>query len=135
MSYEAQHNAIRTRLDTEWADRTPVSYPNVPFEPPKSDSPWIRLTILDSPSFQASMGAEQNIYRHPGIITVNIFTPLNRGDKQALVLADAVSAIFRSWRDPVTRIRFKDPDLARIGPDDKWYHVAVSVPFERDTAF
>lgn len=134
MGYESAHNAIRSRLSTNWSATT-ISYPNVEFRPPQGDVSWIRLTIQDGDSFQASMGAAANIYRHPGAIIVNIFTPLNQGDKLALQYADSISAIFRSWQDNGSGIRCGAPQVRQLGPDDKWYHVTVSVPFERDTAF
>lgn len=132
MSYQATHNAIRTRFAAQWTT-TPIAYPNVEFTPPAGDTGWVRLTIEDADAFQVSMGAPTNFYRHPGLIIVSVFVPLNRGDKQALEYADSIAAIFRSWQ--TTGIRACAPTVKRIGPDDKWYHVNVVVPFERDTLF
>lgn len=132
MTYELTHNAIRTRLASNWTT-TPVAYMNAEFKPPVGDTAWVRLTIEDADAFQASMGATANIYRHPGLIIVSVFAPLNRGDKLALQYADSIAAIFRGWR--TTGLRTYAPTLKRIGADDKWYHVNVTVPFERDSAF
>ncbi len=132
MSYQTTHNAIRKRLKDNWTT-TPIAYQNVEFTPPVGDTGWVRLTVEDADAFQASMGGTTNFYRHPGLIIVSVFVPLNRGDKQALEYADSISAIFRSWQ--TTGIRFYAPTVKRIGADDKWYHVNVVVPFERDTLF
>ena len=136
MTYEAAHNAIRTRMNSQFSAPAQVAYPNAQFTPPvDDDTTWVRLAILDGQSRQASMGAASNMHRHPGIVVVSIFAPLNRGDKSALETVDEVSAIFRNWRDASTRLRFFSPEVEHIGTEDKWYQINVSFMFERDTAF
>lgn len=138
MSYEAQDNALRTRFSTQYALGTnhPVAYPNAEFTQPV-DSPWLRFVVQDTEARQASMGDPgNNFYRHPGLVTVMIFTPLNQGDAEALQIADEVAAIFRNWQDPTTRVFFRRPPyVRRVGAESKWYHVNVLCPFERDTLF
>lgn len=138
MSYETQDNAIRSRFATLMAGGSglPIAYPNVEFTQP-ANTPWCRLHIQDTEANQVSMGNPgNNFYRHPGLVTVMIFTPLNQGDKEALAIADEVAAIFRNWQDPTTRVFFRRPPyVRRIGAESKWYHVNVLCPFERDTLF
>jgi hypothetical protein len=65
-----------------------------------------------------------------------IFAPLNKGDNAALLLADQAAAIFRGWQDATTRMRFREaPYVRQVGAEEKWYHVNVYAPFERDTLF
>jgi len=136
MTYEAAHNAIRARFNTQYSAPTRVAWPNAEFTPPTDDTTvWVRFTILDGASRQASAGAAANMHRHPGLVVVNIFAPLNRGDKAALETVDEVSAIFRNWQDASNRIRFFSPEVERVGPEEKWYQINVSFMFERDTAF
>lgn len=133
MSYEATHNAIRTKFATDWGVTTTVAYENAEFRPPAADTAWARLTVVDAMSEQVSMGGNTNFYRHSGLIIVGIFTPLNAGDKLALSYVDSVSAIFRSWRDPTNKITVYSPEVVRVGPSDKWYQVNVQFYFERDS--
>lgn len=136
--YEATHNAIRTRFYTSVSSidpETQVAWPNANFETGNSITTWVRFNILDGQSYQASMGAASNMHRHPGLVVVNIFSPLLRGDQTALRLADEIAGIFRNYQDSSLRLRFFSPELERIGPEDKWYQVNVSIPFERDSPF
>ena len=138
MGYAAGHNAIRSRFVTQWAAgayaTTPIAWSNAEFDPP-SESPWVMVTIIDAAAFQASIGGvagSGNTYRHPGVVVVNIFTPVNVGDGLALAMADYVGTIFRAWQDVSTKTRFLTPSVSRIGTDGNWFQVNVTSPFERD---
>lgn len=133
MTIEAAHNAIRARFETQWGATTPVQYPNVKFESP-DESPWVRVAIIDADANWASMGVPgSNIERHRGQVTVQIFVPSGTGEGAATEYADQVKAIFRSWRDAPSGLRFLVPPYARtIGVDGKWYQVNVVAPFEFD---
>lgn len=136
MTWEAQHNAIRDRFNTQWGATTPVKWPNVKFTPPDG-SPWVRLNVADADARQASFGDPgNNVHRHIGLVTVMIFTPLGQGDEEALELADQAAAIFRGWEDGTVGVRFRNPPYVRqIGEEKSWYHVNLLCPFERDTLF
>ena len=133
MTLAAAHASIRLRFTSQWGVTTPVQEPNVKFDAPET-SPWVRLSIADADARWASMGAPgNNIERHLGQVTVSIFVPSGDGEGRALEYADQVKAIFRSWRDASTGVRFRVPPYARlIGVDGKWYQVNVVAPFEFD---
>jgi hypothetical protein len=134
MSYEAQHNAIRNRLNAQWTT-TPIAWDNVEFDRP-DNSAYIQLVIQDSGTKQASMGApDSNWFRSNGLLIIMIFVPLNQGDKVALEMADVLTAIFRRWVDAPTRLRFGAPFIRNIGAEPKFYHVNVLCPFQRDELF
>ena len=133
MTYQTQHNALRTKFLQEWGTTTPIAWPNAPFQPP-TDAPWVRFVVADGTSDQKSFGAPgSNVFRYPGVVTIMIFTLLGKGDKDALLLADQACAVFRNWEG--SGIRFLQPPYVRQvpGADDKWYHVNVICPFERDS--
>jgi len=135
MTYEAEYNALRARFESQWANTTPIAWPNVDFKP-TDESPWVRFSIVSTDVRQASFGAATNFYRHPGVIIVQVFTPILQGDKEALQLADQVASIFRNWSDAANRIRFlSPPSVKAIGEDKPWYQVNVSCPYIRDTLF
>lgn len=133
MTWESQHNALRDRFDTQWANTTPIAWPNVTFDPPDAAA-WVRFVATDATARTASFGDPgNNVHRHTGLLTLMIFVPVNTGDKEALELADQASAIFRGWQDAASGLRFRQPPFVRqVGPDRKWYQVNVLCPFERD---
>lgn len=137
MSYEAQHNALRTRFSTEWGAETQVEWPNAPVLQPPDTDPWVRFLIHDMEASQVSMGDPgNNVHRHEGAVVIMIFTPAGAGDQRALELADRAAAIFRGWQAPGTGLRFlRPPFVRRVGQEQKWYHINVFVPFERDAHF
>lgn len=137
MSYEAQHNALRNRFNTEWADETPVEWPNGPVLSVPDEAPWVRFVVQDLEAEQASMGDPgNNVHRHEGAAIVMIFTPAGAGDQRALELADRAAAIFRGWQSAGTGLRFlRPPFVRRVGQEQKWYHINVIIPFQRDSHF
>ena len=141
MGYAAAHNAIRSKINTDWTAgayaAVPIAWSNAEFDPPSEDE-WIRVTILDGEAFKASFGAATNnadTYRHSGVVMVNIFAPLNVGDGLALAMADEVASILRKWQHAATKTRFFTPSVSRIGTDGNWFQVNVTCPFERDELF
>lgn len=135
--YVTQHNAIRTRFTQQWGTETAVQWPNVKFIPPNNTS-WVRFQISDSGAFNASMGDPgNNLKRYTGLVTVQIFTLLGKGDSESLRLADLATAIYRGWEDDTSRVFFREPPFARQVPGradtDKWHQVNVVAPFERDS--
>lgn len=137
MSYELAHNAIRTRFVTLWGEITPIAFDNAKFETPANNNPpdWVRLAIADSGAFQRSMGDPgNNVFRHTGIVTTQIFVKAGRGDREALQYADTAAGIFRGWEEPAVGLRFRVPPYVRqVGVDGNWYQINVLAPFERDT--
>jgi hypothetical protein len=131
MSYAAAHAAIRTRMETEWSG-TPVQMPKVKFDVP--NTAWVRLNIDPSGAEWASMGDPgNNVERNLGQVTIQIFAPSGEGEGEALELSDNARAIFRSWRDAATGLRFEVPPYARnIGTQGKWYQINVVAPFKFD---
>lgn len=134
MSYAAAHSAIRLKFETAWGATTSVQYPMVQdFQIPDA-SPWVRLNIEDANSFWASMGSPgSNVERNVGLVTMQIFVLSGEGEGQALELADQAKAVFRSWQDTASGVRFVVPPYARqVGVDGKWYQINVLAPFRFD---
>ena len=132
MTYAVAHAAIRTRFETQWGATTAVQFPNVKFNVPNSS--WVRLNIEQAGANWAGFGDPgNNPERNFGQVTMQIFTESGEGEGTALALADAARAVFRSWRDAASGVRFLVPPYARqIGPDGKWYQTNVVAPFQFD---
>lgn len=132
MTLAAAHAAIRQRFSSQWGATTPVQYPSVVFDQPETS--WVRLNIDDADTRWASYGDPgNNVERHFGQVTVQIFVPSGEGEGGALELADQVKGIFRSWSDAASGVRFLVPPYARqVGVDGKWYQINVVAPFQFD---
>lgn len=133
MTLAARHAAIRVRFKNAWVNQPPVQLPALKFTPP-DNGPWMRLVIQDSGASWASMGDPgNNIARNVGQVTIQIFVPSGEGEGLALEIADLAMAVFRSWSDATTGLRFEVPPYARqVGIDGKWYQVNVVAPFRFD---
>lgn len=135
MGFETAYNEIRTKFNTDWAARTPIAWPNVQYTPPDNKSYWGTFTIVEAPEqdsgTQISLGATTNANRYAGVIIIQLFAPLNVGDKQILTYADAALNILGNWNGVTVRCR--RGTIKNIGSDGQgWYQVNVRVPFIRD---
>lgn len=134
MSYEDEGVFIRSRFNSEWAGRTQVAYPNVPFSKP--NAAWVRLGVNGSGADAVSVGDPDAIrYRHDGMVIVEVFTPVQSGDGESRELCDAAAAVFRGVKDAATKLRFRAPYRIEVGVVDGWFKADVLCPFERDTIY
>jgi hypothetical protein len=130
MNRENMYNAIRSRFKTQVADKTAglvVIYDNAPFT--DSDVRWVRFTIKTGDTTQRTIGA-QKTYRTIGIAIAQIFVPVDQGDRDALQLADTITAAFRSVTDQ--GVRYQTPSTKNVGRTDQWWQVNVTCPFFAD---
>lgn len=132
MTHEAVANAIRSRYGTlvEDAESVPTEYDNKPFGGSK-DSIWTRCSILFGQGSQESLGdPSSNRYRYVGVLMVSIFVPIEKGDKEALALAQVVRDSFLS----VTfgGVTFRTPSIIPVGKTGTWHQVNVNSPFYFD---
>lgn len=132
MTYAVAHAAIRQRFETQWASSTPAQMPNVKLDEP--GIPWVRLNIAEASAVWAGFGDPgNNPERNFGQVTIQTFTLAGQGEGAGLELADQAKAVFRSWRDAASSVRFLVPPYARvIGDNKKWYQINVVAPFQFD---
>jgi hypothetical protein len=130
MTFADAAKEIRERFDINFAQakEVPVEYPNVPFTPPPSGV-WARFRILWGDSFQATLGSAKR-FRTPGILEVQIFESVQKGDGCSLELGDVIKTLFRSTT--VNGITWRTPSLATVGRDEQWWQTNVSCPFYFD---
>lgn len=137
MTATAERAAVGGLLDNWTA--TQIAWPNREFTPPTKAS-WIQVSIQSGDAAQIEFGSPGGAtHRHPGIVTVQVFTPANWGDKTCLDLADQVAALFRrqrvSFEDEDGKhgsIVFRSPAVRTIGVDGAYFQTNVSIPFVRD---
>lgn len=140
MSFESTANTIRDRFVTQFhaARSEPITFQNWgqfyqkdgSIETTKPNgSAWVRLSIQNGDSRQVATVGDK--WRHPGVLIVQVFTPVGQGDKEALIIADAVVSVFQGVT--VSGIRFRATSINAVGPSDGWYQVNVTTDFEYDT--
>lgn len=136
MTFASAHAAIRSRFSSEWGSTTPIQWPNTSFEVPDGAA-WVRLVIADTDADQVSMGDPgNNLHRHPGLVTVMIFTPVGEGDGESVALSDSAAAVFRGWEHSSSGVLFQRPPFRRvISADGPTYHANVICPFHWDGHF
>ena len=125
-------NELRTRFYEQWGVTTPIAWPNILFNP-MVGTPWCRFTVQLTSTEDMEIGTEPKTYRTLGILYVQIFTPKNEGDAEALDLANQVVSIFRRWRGSTVKCRPPSIDIIGHGQQgDDWFQVNVIVTFEQD---
>lgn len=131
VDWETLHNAVRTRFGTlvEDTESVTVQYDNQDKVPP-NDALWIRFSVRPGASFQASRGGSTKLFRTSGVALAQIFSPLDRGDKEALALADTIASSFRATS--VGSVVYETPSVRVIGSDGRAWQVNVECPFFAD---
>ena len=109
-------------------------------------SPWVRVSVFVVEARRIEMGPTAQ-RRTEGRIVVQVFTPDNMGDGQALELADKVAKTFTDVNsvaayDPdddqirVGTVRFRTASVIPVGVDTAGNHpqylVNVEVPYQYD---
>lgn len=133
MSYEAALKAILSYFETEWAEETPVCWPNDPFNIP-SEASWVRITVLNANSRPASLGGTTKMYRHNGIVAIQIFCEPGQGNAEIESLVDTITAIFRG--KSVSGCKFGGFERQDHGHNEHgWVQTNINFPFYRDETF
>jgi hypothetical protein len=109
----------------------PVAYPNIEFKKPEG-KPWLRMNKLNADSFQAGFGAAVRRWRNSGDVVVQVFIPIDSGEKYADNYADKIAEIFRGKK--VGDLQMKAPSKVVVGaqPGGAWWQLNVEIPFYRD---
>lgn len=131
MTFEAENTAIESRFYDNWGSTTDIKYDNVDFTPPANEA-FVELQIHNGDATAVSTGSSV-LYRSPGIISVNIYLPLNAGTKTAKGYTDTIAAIFRGQQ--FSGITCRAASVTRIGELDGKFVYNISIPFFRDEAF
>lgn len=143
-TFDGARDEILGLFNTKWTTDTPalnggapirVEWPGVDAgDPPPADKPYARITLRHTTSRQATFGPTGGRrFTRPGLITVQVFTPLSGG--QGLSLAEKCAIIARDafeGRGTASGIWFRNARIQEIGPDGTWYQMNVLVEFVYD---
>jgi hypothetical protein len=129
LTYADEQAAIMGRIKANWAG-TDVAYPNTGYEP-DPDTAYIEPRVVRGEAFNASVSAVSRQTRHPGVLFVQVRTPLNQGDQQAMDLAANIEDLFRNVT--FDRITFRVPTVRDFGRERVYYRAEVACPYHRDS--
>lgn len=90
---------------------------------------WVRISVLfgDSKRMQIGIGA----YRHPGLVTAQIFIRKGIGIDRGVEIADLISGALRD--QVVSNVIMLVPSVIKVPVmDDVWHQVQVATPFYFD---
>lgn len=126
-------------LKTAWdadpeASLIQMVYTNVPQGQPINDDdrPWARATIVHGAGGQIGMGGAQNLHDREGILSVQLFVPLNYVMSKLDALKELVTSAFEGVTSS-NGVRFGESRITVVGVDGKWHqeNVAVDFTFEK----
>lgn len=120
--YQTFANEIGLDLDTR------VTFANEDFNPPVGQS-WTRLAMIHQTGNQETL-QEVGFRRflREGIISVQLFFPLNDGLRNTDALIATARAIFEG-RTLAGPIWCTDANVFEIGPSDGWFQVNIDTNF------
>jgi hypothetical protein len=125
-------DAYLTALNTYWAGRTPVAWPNKPFDPETvgeaDDDAYIQPQFLPVPEVQEYIGAS-GYFRRAGSVAVHVLTRSGTGTDKALELADLLMAFFEDPDPDVAEAIFNNVNRNEIGGGGAWYQVSVTADY------
>lgn len=123
---------LRTRYNT-WTQKPPTEFPNEVHTPQNPPALWARVSILggEEQRMDIGTGSGSRTFRKPGVLIIQLFSPLNQGNNAVLIAADQISDIFRNWCGAT--ITCGATSVNDIGNDNNGYFaVNVTVPFHTD---
>ncbi len=129
-TYVGEQEAILGRLEDNWSNLTEIAYPNTEFDPHGLEHIEPVVRVQEAFNVDINGNAPKRV-RHPGLLTINVKTPINQGNGRALTLGDAAASIFRNVS--FDGIAFKVPTVRDLGAEGAWYRVQVDCPYWRDS--
>lgn len=111
-----------------WGATPAYTFANEHFEPP-ADASWVRLTVLHQTASQETLGEVGfRRFRRQGIISLQIFVPINDGLRDIDALMQTARAIFEG-RTLTGPIWCTDANAFEAGPSDGWYQFNIDIDF------
>jgi len=123
--------AIYQRFVDQWGGSSAFTFDNEQFDPP-AGVPWVRVSVRHSFGAQETLGGAPNRrFSRGGLIFVQVFVPLDSGNKAADALAQSARAIFEGTHF-ATDVRCSDVTVREVGPSEGWFQTNVECSFEYD---
>lgn len=136
---EARDDVYKLITDA-WGDEGPIDFEDKPRNPqeepipPKTAIPWLRVKMVHTSGFQATLANEigQRRFRKGGVILVQIFTPLGSSLREPERLGILVNNALEGASTPHD-VFIRNVRMNEQGSDGHWYLVRVDADFEYDS--
>jgi len=134
---------IEARVNTNKPTGFDVLWANTATEVPDPDTDnvdgymVVTYATATESAFQADVGAGTNLYRHPGLLILSLFTLRHLGAGAGTSRAVTVAAAFRGKQEEsgAASVQYRTPTIRSIGPVGNWFQTDVEVPYEYDEQF
>jgi hypothetical protein len=126
----ASWDTIKSNLFTHLNNgvSVPIAWPNTPFTMPQGQV-WIRPNFLQVDNF--NIVVDKQVKRKTGILLIQVFAPLNKGDQEAISMVDQLDTLFTNQRINYTVCESAVP--RHIGDEGNgWYQINVNIDFWHD---
>jgi len=131
-NYKALYVAVSTRFKEQLVDTGDIAASNVSYDndamiEPAMSGVWCRVSVRTNNSDQTEYGTQKR-FRITGVLFVQVFSPINQGDAEALALADKIDVAFKSLN--AGGVRYFTPSITPIGRDLSWWQINITCPFK-----
>lgn len=127
-SLQTARETIYQTFATDWGVTSQFTFANENFEPP-ANAPWVRLAVLHQTGNQETLGdVGFRRFRREGIISIQVFMPLNDGLRDIDALVQMARQVFEG-RTLTGPIWCTDANVSEAGPSDGWYQFNVDIDF------
>jgi len=125
-------DSLITQFNASWATKTDVAWPNRPFDV-DVQTEFARFSVQMGTSFEGEK-TDVGIGWRIGVVYVDVFVPVEQGDRRALHLATQAEAIFRRksfQHNSGFGIVTGEPTTIEFGvdPNVAMFHVQVNIGF------
>lgn len=135
----ALRDAILTRFKAQWdtlEPAVPVAYDGFAFTPPADGTEWVRVTVMPGQAQQASLSGPTRRWRTPGVVTVQVFVPKDKGTDRVLDLIGdirtALQGVTLNTSSPEGSVALRATSDRRVGPRGNYYQRNAETPFRFD---
>lgn len=134
-TYNDVRAAIEGRLSTQMAvaPAYPVSYQNVPFDPP-NNSPWVEVFVRFGDNSYATLQAPAtgaSFNRQNGVLSINVFTPIGVGAGANLTIAERIKDLFdRAKFSGIIFDPASGPEPIQPAEPEAYFQTQLSASFE-----
>ena len=96
--------------------------------------PWSYVAIMYGDTSQRDMGATVARFRRIGVLRFGLHSRIGIGEKTLLTIADSLVDWYRktTLAGSGGNIRFRSPNIVRVGLDGNWWRLNVDCPFFSD---
>lgn len=127
MSFKQAETDLRTYFNDNWT-ATPISWPNVSFEPAEPPAPFIKYNIQDAASSKLEVG-RSGMSEYPGVLFFGINIPAGNGRNLVKKYQDDLRELFEFENIGIVSVREFQPATVGRSDDGLWWQENANFVF------